>query len=122
MRFKNVKRQKLCFALTSFKITTIMKTRRALRQAVGFMLGYLFTNNRHLAEWRLLLFTTMVTVNLPICNVIRIGITSSQRVIANRPPLFSSAPTPSGNEYLIILYCFCQYLTVLQRLILYIIT
>ncbi len=35
--------------------------------------GYL--NNRHLAEWRLLFFTIMVTVYLPICNVIRISFT-----------------------------------------------
>ena len=29
--------------------------------------------NRHLAEWRFLLFTMIVTVNRPICNVIRIA-------------------------------------------------
>ena len=29
--------------------------------------------NRHLAEWRFLLFTMIVTVNRPICNVIRIS-------------------------------------------------
>ena len=29
--------------------------------------------NRHLEEWRFLLFTIIVTVNRPICNVIRIS-------------------------------------------------
>ena len=31
------------------------------------------TKDRHLAEWRSLLFTMIVTVNRPICNVIRIS-------------------------------------------------
>ena len=31
------------------------------------------TKDRHLAEWRSLLFTMIVTVNRPICNVIRIA-------------------------------------------------
>ena len=31
--------------------------------------------NRHLAEWRFLLFTIIVTVKAPICNVIRISST-----------------------------------------------
>jgi len=29
--------------------------------------------SRHLAEWRFLLFTIIVTVNRPICNVIRMS-------------------------------------------------
>ena len=29
--------------------------------------------NRHLAEWRFLLFTIIVTVKAPICNVIRMA-------------------------------------------------
>ena len=40
---------------------------------VQFIKGYL--NNRYLSEWRLLLFTIIVTVYLPICNVIRISCT-----------------------------------------------
>ena len=31
--------------------------------------------NRHLPEWRFLLFTMIVTVKAPICNVIRISST-----------------------------------------------
>ena len=31
--------------------------------------------NRHLAEWRFLLFTMIVTVKAPICNVIRMSLT-----------------------------------------------
>nr|DAW87948.1 MAG TPA: hypothetical protein [Bacteriophage sp.] len=31
------------------------------------------SRNRHLAEWRFLLFTIIVTVNRPICSVIRMA-------------------------------------------------
>lgn len=33
------------------------------------------SRNRHLAEWRFLLFTMIVTVKAPICNVIRMSLT-----------------------------------------------
>ena len=36
--------------------------------------------NRHLAEWRFLLFTMIVTVNRPICSVIRMGLTPFREV------------------------------------------
>ena len=46
--------------------------------------------NRHFAEWRFLRFTMIVTVNAPICNVIRISLTSSTEVFRGQPP----APHP----------------------------
>nr|DAI95289.1 MAG TPA: hypothetical protein [Bacteriophage sp.] len=38
------------------------------------------SRNRHLAEWRFLLFTIIVTVNRPICSVIRMGLTPFREV------------------------------------------
>ena len=43
--------------------------------------------NRHLPGWRFLRFITIVTVYDPICNVIRIGLTSLPGGVANRLPL-----------------------------------
>ena len=40
--------------------------------------------NRHLAEWRFLLFTMIVTVKGPTCSVIRIGLTPFRRSWLNR--------------------------------------
>ncbi len=39
------------------------------------LVSWLTPGNRHLAEWRFLLFTMIVTVKGPTCNVIRIGLT-----------------------------------------------
>ncbi len=44
-----------------------------------------------MAEWRLLLFTIIVTVYLPICNVIRISVTPFQEGLAKRLPLCSAS-------------------------------
>ena len=42
----------------------------------GLSYGFTLNRNRHLAEWRFLLFRTMiVTVKAPICNVIRMSLT-----------------------------------------------
>jgi len=51
--------------------------------------------NRHLPEWRFLLFTIIVTVKGPICNVIRIGLTSFRRMWLNRLPYYrNTLPFP----------------------------
>ena len=51
----------------------IITNRRAMHQAVGPVQGEGFKlRNRHLREWRFLLFTIIVTVNCPIWSVIRI--------------------------------------------------
>lgn len=58
--------------LTKKNVTGIIK-QRALRQAVSpKWLGF-YKKNRHLPGWRFLLFTMIVTVNRPMCNVIRIA-------------------------------------------------
>ena len=45
--------------------------------------------NRHFAEWRFpRLFTIMVTVKAPICNVIRISFTSFSEVSAEPPTVY----------------------------------
>ena len=45
--------------------------------------------NRHLPEWRFSrLFTMIVTVYGPICNVIRIGFTSFSEVSAEPPTVY----------------------------------
>ena len=45
----------------------------ALRQAVSPMIVLPNSKNRHRAGWRFLRFTMIVTVNAPICNVIRMA-------------------------------------------------
>ena len=60
-------------------------------------------NNRHLAEWRLLLFTIIVTVYLPICNVIRISFIPFRGILANRLPL-CSASYPIKKFYIVSIY------------------
>ena len=62
----------------------IIQIERALRQAVSPKSVERFQGNRHPARWRFLLFTIIVTVNRPICNVIRIGLT----------PLFGDSGEP----------------------------
>ncbi len=49
-----------------------------------------YLNDRHL-HWRSLLFTIIVTVYLPICNVIRISLTPFREILANRLPLCSAS-------------------------------
>ena len=92
-----------CFNL----IMTYIET---LQQAVGSVkiIGYI--NNRHLPEWRLLRFTINVTVKLPICNVIRIALTSSHKELirANRLPFLQCLiyynSLSSLNQYVISLF------------------
>ena len=75
-------------SLTRLRIGCIMTAKRgALRQAVSLdsnCINYLSLNNRHWAEWRLLLFTMIVTVKRPICKVIRMLVTSFREMMANR--------------------------------------
>ena len=47
--------------------------------------------NRHLAEWRFLLFTVIVMVKLPICTVKVIGMVSTSLRRCSQPPI------PYGN-------------------------
>ena len=51
--------------------------------------------NRHLPEWRFLLFTIIVTVKDPICNVIRMRNTSLPGGVADRLPSVWMARTSS---------------------------
>ena len=47
--------------------------------------------NRHLAEWRFLRFTMIVTVKAPMCNVMRICLTPFRRLWLKPPRLFQTA-------------------------------
>ena len=49
------------------------------------------TKDRHLAEWRSLLFTMIVTVNRPICNVIRIAPPPFRDGVSQPPAVLCSA-------------------------------
>ena len=66
----------------------------ALRQAVSPMIVLPNSKNRHRAGWRFLRFTMIVTVNAPICNVIR---------MASPPPWGCGQPPAAlqrlGREY-----------------------
>ena len=53
-------------------------------------------SNRHLAEWRFLLFTIIVTVKEPICKVIRMVSPPSPGGVADRLP---SVQRPSKRLY-----------------------
>ena len=68
--------------------------------------------NRHFAEWRFLLFTIIVTVNRPICNVIRIGVTSSRRMWPKPPAVVAVHVL---NEIVAFPGVFCQCRSVILR-------
>ena len=70
-------------------------------------MGVIFYNNRHLAEWRLSRFTMIITVNRPICNVIRMDITSFRSMMANRLRYKYSTPLLK-RAFLFYHYC-CQW-------------
>ena len=64
-------------ALTAHLRIAIMQIKGTPRKAAGPSNSINWTDkrpprNRHLPEWRFLLFTIIVTVKAPICNVIRI--------------------------------------------------
>ena len=82
-----------------------MTKRGALRQAVDLSLEQLlviYLNNRHLAEWRLLLSTQIVMVipNTWKVSVMGMHITSFRSMMANRLR-YGSAPLTLSSFYII---------------------
>ena len=58
--------------------------------------------NRHFAEWRFpRLFTIMVTVKAPICNVIRISFTSFSEVSAEPPTVYRIVSPAHTSEIIV---------------------
>ena len=63
--------------------------------------------NRHLAEWRFLLFTVIVMVKLPICTVKVMGICSPPLRRCSQPPIRFMAmlfPAPCGVGFILSRY------------------
>ena len=99
--------------LTGPRRTAIIQTKGTLRKAAGpsesiSLDGKRPPRNRHWSEWRFLHFTTIVTVNRPICNVIRIRPHLLSEDVASRLSAAQHSRPFGGREYFITGRGACQ--------------